>query len=153
MDEKNNIELRFFVKIRFHKENKYSALAEVYYYKDNMNLDFFMRWMWYFEYRAALLRVQNPHAFIEMTKGSYQYTLPEDSYKNKVHNLLLAAKRNLTKYKNQIDYVKKNWDELFPTEEHPKWTKVQDKLQYYESRVKTLSNEYNKLIQTYENSN
>ncbi|MDR1370149.1 MAG: hypothetical protein LBJ72_08525 [Dysgonamonadaceae bacterium] len=93
MNENNNIERRFFIKIRLNKDSKYESLAEVYYYRTDMTLEFYFRWKWYFDYRAALVRVQNPKAFIEYTCGSYEYILPADEYKNKVYNLLLAAKR------------------------------------------------------------
>lgn len=142
MNEDNSTERRLFVKIRFNKDSRYVALAETVYFRNDMDVDFFMRWKWFFEYRAALLRVQNPRAFVELTHGSYVYVFPEDEYKEKVNNLLLAAKRNLTKFKRQIDEARNNWNEFFPIEDHPKWKKVQDKLQYYEERVKNLSDEY-----------
>lgn len=145
MKENNGTERRCYVKILFYKESRYSALAETVYYKNDMDIDFFMRWKWYFQYRGALLRVQNPHAYIELSHGSYEYELPEDKYRRKVYNLLLAAKRKLTQYLRQIEYVKVNWDELFPMEEHPKWIKVQAKLTYYEERVQVLSKEYEEI--------
>ena len=142
MNEKNNVERRYFVKIRFHKDLKYSTLAETMYFQNDMTLDFYMRWQWYFKYREALLRVQNPHSFIELSNGGYEYILPEEQHKKKVYNLLLAAKRKLTQYKRAIEYAKENWDQLFPMEEHPQYIRVMDKLKYYEDRVIILSNEY-----------
>ena len=145
MKNNNNIERRFFVKIKYNKDSKYSTLSEVVYYKNDMTFEFFIRWQWYFKYREALLRVQNPHAFIELTHGGYEYILPEDIYIKKVHNLLIAAKRKRTEFKNQIDNARKYWNELFPIEEHPKWIKVQEKLRYYEERVISLSIEYDEI--------
>ena len=143
--EKSDKERRMFAKIRFYKDNKYSTLAEVYYFKNDMTIDFFHRWKWYFEYRAALLRVQNPHSFIELSTGSYEYILPEEEYRTKLQNLLTAAKRKRTEFYRKIEYVKTNWNELFPMEEHPKWNKVQQKLSYYEERVLLLENELSEL--------
>lgn len=142
MVEENKKERRMYVKIRFYKNRRYSTLAEVYYFRNEMSIDFFMRWKWYFEYRAALLRVQNPHAFIELTHGSYEFTLPDEEYRIKTYNLLLGAKRKKTEFQNKIDYAKKNWNELFPIEDHPLWKKVEEKLNYYIKRVELLSKEY-----------
>lgn len=147
MEDRNNIERRFFVRIRFHEDTKNITLSKVYYYRNDMDFQFFIRWKWYFEYRAALLRVQNPHGFIELSHGSYEYVLPEDTYKKKVHNLLIAAKRKRTEFRNQIQYARDNWNELFPIEDHPKWVKVEEKLAYYEKRVVSLSEEYNNINQ------
>lgn len=144
MKENNHIERRFYVKIRFNKNNS-PALAEVYYYKNDMSFQFFIRWKWYFHYREALLRVQNPHAFIELSHGSYEYTLPDDTYKKKVYNLLVGAKRKRTEFKNKIEEARKYWDELFPIEEHPKWVKVEEKLKYYEDRIVSLTEEYEQI--------
>jgi hypothetical protein len=82
----------------------------------------------FFLYREALLRVKNPHAFVELTHGSYDYILPEDTYRKKLYDLLLAAKRKKTEFSKKIDYIWNNWDELFPIEENPQWVKVIEKL-------------------------
>ena len=142
MDKDNAIEKRFFVKIVFNPEKGAYHPSETAYYRDDMSLNFLMRWKWYFEYQAALLRVRNPHAFIELSSGPYDYVLPEDEYRQKLYNLLLAAKRKLSEYQRKIDFVREHWDELFPMEQHPKWGKVQEKVRYYEERVQALSAEY-----------
>ncbi len=69
----NNIEKRFFVKIRFTNDSKNSCLAPTVYYRTNMSFQLFIKWKWYFEYRKALLIVKYPRAFVEMTSGSFDY--------------------------------------------------------------------------------
>ncbi len=147
----NSKELRMYVKIRFHKKNL-SLCKEAYYFRNNMTLDFFNRWKWYFKYRAALIQVQNPHSPVEFEYGSYEYILPSDEYQKKMVNRLLSAKRNLTKYENKLNFIKENWDELFPIEEHPKWKNVVEKLNYYKEYLHLTQKEYDKANSDFESS-
>ena len=140
-NQDNSIETRIYVKIRFHENNK-SALGKCVYFRNDMTVDFYHRWKWYFEYRAALLRVKYPHGFIEYTHGPYKYTLPEEEYKTKLENNIKAAKSKLTEYSNKIAKAKANWMEMFPIEEHPGWRKISDKQEYYRLRLHILKEEY-----------
>jgi len=148
IEEDNSKERRYYAKIRLNKncEVPEPVATEVYYYRNDMTFDFIIRWKWYFKYRAALLQVKYPRGFVEFTHGGYDYVLPEDVHKKKVYNLLVAAKRKRTEFENKITHARKNWCELFPIEDHPQWVKVEEKLEYYEKRVVTLKNEYEKLI-------
>lgn len=140
-------ERRIAVKIRFSPAGKDMGCAEVYYFKSDMTLNFYMRWKWYFDYRAALLRVNNPKAYIDYHTGPYDYILPEDEYKTKLRNLIIAAKSKKTEYSRKIEHVKRNWNQLFPIEDDPKWYKVMEKQKYYEDRLQELLDEQNKLTQ------
>jgi len=62
-------ERRVFVKITFN-EKGISSLRKTVYFRNDMRADFFQRWRWYFEYRAALLRVKYPKSFIELYHDS-----------------------------------------------------------------------------------
>jgi len=143
----NGKERRYYAKIRLNKNSEIPdpVSTEVYYYRNDMTFDFIIRWKWYFIYRAALLQVKYPRGFVEFTHGGYEYILPEDEHKKKVYNLLVAAKRKRTEFENKIVKARQQWDELFPIEEHPYWVKVEEKLQYYEDRIVTLTNEYEEL--------
>lgn len=140
MKNDNSKEFRFFVKIR-KDSNHVAALAKVLYYKTDMTFEFFMKWKWYFEYRAALLRVKEPRAFVEYIHGSYEYVLPEDKYRIKLKNLIRAAKSERTQVRRAIENAKRNWSEMFPIEEHPKWGATIAKLEYYEKRLTDLLQE------------
>lgn len=138
-------ETRMFVKILFSESGK-SALANVYYFRNEMRVDFFQRWKWYFEYRAALLRVKYPKAFIQLSHGPYMYQYPEDLYKVKVRNRYRSDKTQLTKLNNMIVAVQKNWNELFPIEENPNYTKLMDKYNYYKKQVEISQAEYDSVF-------
>lgn len=137
----NSKETRIYVKIRFNEKNL-SALGENVYFRNDMRVEFFIRWKWYFEYRAALLRVKYPKAFIEFTHGPYEYILPEQEYKTKLENNIKAAKAKLTEYSNKIAKAKANWMEMFPIEDHPGWRKISEKQEYYRLRLQILKEEY-----------
>jgi hypothetical protein len=145
MDTSSNTETRLFVKIRF-SESGYSALATVHYFRNEMKVDFFHRWMWYFKYREALLRVAHPKAFIEFEAGPYQYVLPQHALREKVKNKHLSNKRQLTKFDNQLSKICANWNEIFPIEEHPNWIDVQRKRDYYKQQLQVSAIEYDNLF-------
>ena len=138
-------ETRIFVKILFSESGK-SALGEVHYFRNEMRVDFFVRWKWYFEYRAALLRVKYPKGYIKLETGPYEYVLPEDKYLEKVKNQYLSDKRQLTKFKNKLNYIRKNWNELFPIEENPDWIKVTKKLEWYQSQYEKSKSLYDSVF-------
>lgn len=142
MDTSNNkIEKRFYVKISFN-EKGYAALKETVYFRNEMTIDFFLKWKWYFEYRVALIRVKNPRSFIELSYEPYEYILPKDKYKEKVKSNYISAKRKLTKFINKLTIIQENWNELFPIEEHPDWIKINEKLEYYQKQLKISKSEY-----------
>lgn len=141
----NKIETRIYVKISFN-EKGISALRKTVYFRNEMRVDFFVRWKWYFEYRAALLRVKHPKAFIELNHGPYEYVLPEDKYREKIKNQYLSDKRQLTKFKNKLNSIRENWKELFPIEENPDWIKVTKKLEWYESQYENSKSLYDSVF-------
>lgn len=138
-------ETRIFVKILFSESGK-SALAEVHYFKNEMRVEFFQKWKWYFEYRAALLRVKFPKAYIKLETGPYEYTLPEDKYRQKVKNQYLSDKRQLTKFQNKLNSISKNWNELFPIEQNPNWKKISEKLEWYKIQYESSKKEYDSVF-------
>lgn len=81
------------VKINIYKG---SWVEEVIYYRYNQPLQFVQRWMWYFEYLAALVKVHNPHRKVELIICSQDNMLcGEDYISEKTKNLLRAKKRKL----------------------------------------------------------
>jgi hypothetical protein len=148
----NKKEVRNYVKILF-SESGIAALHDVRYFKNDMTVMFYMKWKWYFEYRAALLKVQHPKALVEYRTGPYEYVLPDDEYKMKVKNHYLSNKRQQSKFKNKINLIRKNWSELFPIEEHPDWKKVNDKLNYYKEQFELSKKEYDLVFSNQETDN
>jgi hypothetical protein len=66
---------------------------------DSMPFEMLQRWKWYFEYRAALLKVQYPRIRVEVTTGlSEKKKDMATVYKNRI----TSAKSQLTKSKNKL---------------------------------------------------
>jgi len=65
-----------------------------------------------------------------------------------VKNEYLSDKRQLTKFKNKLEVVKSNWNELFPIEDHPDYVKVMNKLKYYEKAFECSKKLYDSIKQT-----
>lgn len=143
----DKVEKRLFVKIRFSASGQ-RALAETAYFKDDMAMDFYLRWEWYFKYRSALLQVKSPKAFVELIHGSYDFVLPETEYKQKLENLIRAAKAKITKCDNDIQLARDNWNEIFPIDLHPDWKRALQKRLDYSLRLVLLTTEYES-INTY----
>ena len=71
-------------------------VEEVIYYRYNQPLQLVQRWIWYFEYLAALVKVHNPHRKVELIICSQDNMLcGEDYIREKTKNLLRAKKRKL----------------------------------------------------------
>jgi len=140
-NDSNIIEIRFFVKIRFSATGQ-RALAETVYFKNDMTFSFYSKWEWYFKYRAALLQVKHPKAFVEFSQGSYELILAETEYKEKLENLIRAAKSKITEFERKQQNLLDNWSEIFPIEQHPDWTKIVQKMEGYRLRLNSLTTEY-----------
>lgn len=140
-----HIEKRYYVKIKMNNKSEYRALTTVVYLKNDMTLDFYKRWEWYFKYREALFRIANPKAYIEYSTGNYDYELPSNVYENKIKGYLIAAKRKFTEFNRKLDKVKSNWSELFPIEEHPRYKATINKLEYYKDRVDEYQQKFDEI--------
>lgn len=136
----NNIERRLFVKILFSATGS-RALAETAYYRNDMTIAFYHRWKWFFEYRAALLKVKNPHALVDYFQGAYDYELPEDELRKKLENKIRAAKGKITEFNRKLKKLIDSWSELFPIEEHPDYSKISGRLNWYKENLQLLLNE------------
>lgn len=141
----NNTEIRLYVKILFSKSGS-RALCETVYFRDDMSVQFYERWRWYFEYRAALLKVKHPKSYVQLNQGNYEYVLPEDELRTKLENKIRAAKKMFTQIDRKMQNVIENWNELFPIEHHPDWPKTVQKMEYYRLQLDLLTTEYESLI-------
>lgn len=66
---------------------------------DDMPFEMLKRWKWYFEYRAALLKVQYPRIRVELTTGvSEKKRDLATVYKNRI----ISGKGEITKWKNKL---------------------------------------------------
>ncbi len=115
---------------------------EVIYLQGNMTIDFALRWKWYWEYLAALVKVRNPRRKVEMYFGNQGCLLGEDWIIYRTKTLLTHRKSKLAQLQNQVlehdlfgfaekdkernlDKVKKDIEELenkkYPIPEFPEY--------------------------------
>lgn len=57
------------VKISISSKTNYSHIDDVVYYRSGMSPDFVQRWLWFFEYLSARVKVANPKRKVEFYKG------------------------------------------------------------------------------------
>lgn len=133
---------RIFVKI-LHSRNHYKSLAEVVYFRNEMTVQFYQRWRWYFEYRAALLRVNNPKGYTEIQQGTYEYVLQEDEIAKKLEDKIRGKKAKITQVKNKVKAIMAGWNELWPIEENENYKQALIRISEMEAELDELTNQKN----------
>jgi hypothetical protein len=106
------------------------------------------KWTWYFEYRAALAKVQNPKGYIEFRWGKHEEI--ELSPAQEISKQLVSAKRTLTKYKNKLAAFEADWKKhsLYPPEVHPKYKPALEKIRRLEEKKEAIENSLKRLENT-----
>lgn len=59
----------WFVRLSVSMEHYANISDATVYYRCRMTFDFLMRWLWYFEYLQARIKVAHPHRVVELTAG------------------------------------------------------------------------------------
>lgn len=77
-------------------------VEEVVYYRRQMSLDTLMKWMWYFEYLAALVKVHNPHRRVEFWAGCDEFLSEQDEIEKKAKSLLSRKLAQIKKLKGEV---------------------------------------------------
>lgn len=93
---------RYVVKISVSMLRETQITEEVVYYRRQMSLDFFIRWMWYFEYLAALVKVHNPHRRVELYAGSDEYLPEKEEIEKKAKSLLSRKLGQIKRLKGEV---------------------------------------------------
>ena len=106
----------------------------------DMTFDHFRRWEWYFKYRAALLQVAYPKAYVDYSTGKYD-ARGRDLVKD-LKNRWIARKRKVSEWKNKLERAKKGYNEMFPIEEHPVYVKAVEKLAHYTKELEIAERKY-----------
>lgn len=83
------------VKIAVSSEKNYFSMDEVVYFRSGMTADFVSRWQWFFEYLAALVKVNNPKRRVVFYKGPQDVLLGEEWHNYRRQSLLLSNKGKL----------------------------------------------------------
>ena len=118
----------------------------------NMTMQIRQKYQWYFEYRAALLKVKHPRHLVEMRWGT-----EESQGKTREHLLekRISAKRGqLTKAHNAADKILSDYEANYfmsqamtINEYLPSWPKFMAKIELKKHELEVLINELNALKQ------
>lgn len=93
---------KYLVKITISMANEPNIVEEVVYYRRYMDLDFFLRWAWYFEYLAARVKVANPRRVVELIGCSDEWLSEEEERRKKSASLLKAKLNQIRKLKKEV---------------------------------------------------
>jgi hypothetical protein len=102
-----------------------------------MTFQFFKRWEWFFEYRAAKVKMDNPRGKVEYTTGFYDYVPKREILEKRLKGNLIGRKSALTKFMNKLKKAesKAKAVSLFGIEQDPNYDKVMEKKKYLERRL------------------
>lgn len=134
---------RYFIKVRGGIQQ---ALAETIYYRNDMTFEFFIKWRWYFEYRAALYRVNNPRHFVDISHGGYDFIPPRAQLIKTLKNKISNRKGKVTHWEWCIGKAKETWNELFPIEDDQTYQKALTKLNKAKFELSQMETELANLL-------
>ena len=102
---------------------------------DQLTFPMAIKWRWYFEYRAALMKVQNPLYRVEFHWGKEMAATK--SLEQNRNNKIRACKAKITEMNNKLKafLVDKSSKELFSYEDHPSVLKYQERLEKYKQKL------------------
>lgn len=129
---------KMYVKIYF---GQTTAHRQTVYFRDELSFELFQKWKWYFEYRAALLRVQNPKCCIELHYGSYDYIPDAQARAKRTKDILTARKAKYTKAHNQLCNIRNNHNSLFPIEDDKYYIEALKKVHQLKMEIRQLEQE------------
>lgn len=93
------------VKIAVSTTGNYTHIDDVVYYRSGMSPDFVARWMWYFEYLAARVKVANPRRRVELWHGPADIMLGQEWHEYR--RLAMLKSRNI-----KLKQLQKNTPEV-----------------------------------------
>lgn len=116
------------------------ALASTVYFRDGMTIPQWNKWEWYFRYREALIRIQNPKWYTSLEFIAYDPDprTAEEILAKRQQDKIRAAKAQITKIQNAIGRYRSEYNELFPIEDDKIYIKLHIKLMEAEENLKKL---------------
>lgn len=105
--KKNDLAIKCCAKITISMLQYPGIPEEVVYFRGDLPLELCVRWRWYFEYLASLVKVANPKRRVEFYCGRQYLPLGKEYIKVKTKTLLAGKRRKLTELGKQVD------DDLF----------------------------------------
>lgn len=112
------------------------------YYRKDLPYEVAIKWHWYFKYRAALIQVNNPRWYVELTSGSHEFVMPIEEKRRLLKDKITAKKAKITKVINEFERVKREWVSIFPIEQDHRYEPTVLKIEELKNELKSLEFEY-----------
>lgn len=90
------------VKISISSETNYYHIDDVVYYRSGMSPDFVQRWLWFFEYLSARVKVSNPRRKVELYKGTQDIMLGSEWHEYRRNVMMKSCNTKLKKLEKGI---------------------------------------------------
>lgn len=90
------------VKISVSSETNYSLIDDVVYYRSGMSPDFVDRWLWFFEYLSARVKVANPKRKVEFYKGPQDVMLGNEWHEYRRNVMMRTCNTKLKKLEKGV---------------------------------------------------
>lgn len=90
------------VKISISGKDNYSHIDDVVYYRSGMSPDFVQRWLWFFEYLSARVKVANPKRKVEFYKGPQNIMLGSEWHEYRRGVMMKSCNTKLKKLEKGI---------------------------------------------------
>lgn len=123
--------------VKLHRLPFFASDSKLVFTWDNYTFSQYMRWKWYFRYRAAMLQVQHPKQAVEIIEFHWNLSdkeIEKIAYKNK----LVAARATLTKLEDKVAAFVANWNLLFPYENEPSYQAALLRIEAQKVKVQEL---------------
>ena len=90
------------VKISVSSETNYNLIDDVVYYRSGMSPDFVDRWLWFFEYLSARVKVANPKRKVEFYKGPQDVMLGNEWHEYRRNVMMRTCNTKLKKLEKGV---------------------------------------------------
>ena len=90
------------VKISVSSETNYNLIDDVVYYRSGMSPDFIDRWLWFFEYLSARVKVANPKRKVEFYKGPQDVMLGNEWHEYRRNVMMRTCNTKLKKLEKGV---------------------------------------------------
>ena len=90
------------VKISVSSKTNYCLIDDVVYYRSGMSPDFVDRWLWFFEYLSARVKVANPKRKVEFYKGPQDVMLGNEWHEYRRNVMMRTCNTKLKKLEKGV---------------------------------------------------
>lgn len=131
--------------ISLHRQQHYGSEPTVMHHWKDFPFHIFMKWQWYFRYRAALIQVANPKLFVELRTFSYTYVPTFEEERKRAKDRLTAKKAKVTSWHKKVAAYRASWTYLFPVDDDADFIAALAKVKKAEDELTDMQQEYDTL--------